>query len=243
MNHLTLTTPAAGDNIDGALSALKSKLKSLGALEGKGSACRPEAGKRLAVAAQDGLIGEDYATEAYAEYAAGIAAAGKSNPLVSNPGSEKAQISKFRAFIRAGALPGVDMLDVLNRTEALHVEHTRAGNKVESPFQSLYNVCVEQTRQPDEPLTDEQINTRILKSEPVEKDAMAKLVAAYKAAHKLAETVPCAGTEAAVTAYRDAIVEAGGDVPPMTKEEKKEAEALEFLRKRGMVGVRAIAAE
>jgi hypothetical protein len=234
MTNLNLTTtPGAGDNSAGAMDDLKKRLKSLGGMEGKGSACRPQAGRQLAIAAQSGLIDEDYAAEAYAEYAAGIASAASRNPLVHNPGSEKAQVAKFRAFIKAGALPGVDAVDVLNRAEALHAAHVAAGTKVESPFQALYNVCVEQVRQPDEELSDEQINARIMKAEPKDKDDMARLVAAYKAAYKLAETVPMPGTEAAVAAYRDAITEAGGDIPAMTKEEKKEAEALAFLRQRG----------
>lgn len=238
-----------GSNIETHLTELRGKLKSLGAAEGKGSASRPEAALRLVGAAYDGYIGEDDAAEMFSVYAAGTAAAAKNNPMVSAPGgdaaqkSAKQQISKFRQFIKAGSLPAVDARDVLNRAVQISKDLESAGVKTYSRFDGMLNVAREQIKQPDEELTDDQINDLICKPETAEKDDLDKLIAAYKSAHKLAENIPTPQTEAARDAYRDAINEAGGDVPPMTKEEKKEAEALAFLRSKGMVGVRAIAAE
>lgn len=243
-----MTQQVDGSNIDTHLSALRSKLKSLGAADGKGSASRPEAALRLVNAAYDGLIDEDEAGPLFAEYAAGIAAAAKNNPLVTSQGdaeqkSAKQQISKFRQFIKVGMLPAVDSRDVMQRAVQTSKDLEASGTKTYSRFDGMLNVAREQIKQPDEALTDEQINSCIVKPEAGEKTEMDKLIAAYKAAHKLAETIPMPQTEAAVSSYRDAITEAGGEVPPMTKEEKKEAEAMSFLKSRGMVGVHAIAAQ
>jgi hypothetical protein len=251
-NQVTLKgntmTNATTSNIETHLSALRSKLKSLGAMEGKGSASRPEAGLRLVDAAYDGFIDEDDAAALYAEYVAGTAASAKNNPLVTCQGdteqkSAKQQISKFRQFIKVGMLPEVDARDVMRRAVQISKDLEAAGTKTYSRFDAMLNVAREQVKQVDTPLTDEQINACVVKPDSKEKDEVEKLIAAFKAAYKLAETIPMPQTEAARDMYRDAIVEAGGEVPPMTKDEKKAAEAMAFLKSRGMVGVHAIAAE
>lgn len=245
-----MTQTIDGSNIETHLSALRSKLKSLGAMEGKGSASRPEAALRLVEASYDGFIDENDAGALFAEYAAGTAAAAKNNPLVTSTGngdaaqkSAKQQISKFRQFIKVGALPEVDARDVMRRAVQISKDLEATGVKTYSRFDGMLNVAREQIKQPDELLTDEQINDLIVKPDTKEKSELDKIIAAYKAAHKLAETIPMPQTEAARDMYRDAIVEAGGEVPPLTAEEKKEAEAMAFLKSRGMIGVRAIAAE
>jgi len=244
----TNTSPAAGSNIETHLEALRGKLKSLGAADGKGSASRPEAGLRLVDAAYDGTIDENDAAEMFASYAAGVAAAAKSNPLVTSVGdadqkSAKQQISKFRQFIKVGALPSVDARDVMRRAVQASKDLEASGTKTYSRFDAMLNVAREQIKQPDEPLTDDQITACVVKPESGDKSEIDKLIAAYKAAHRLAEAIPMPSTLAAADCYRDAIVEAGGEVPPMTKEEKAEAEAMTFLRKRGMVATYALAAE
>lgn len=244
----TTNTATIGDNIETAVAALKSKLKSLGAADGKGSASRPEAALQLVHAAWDGSIDENDATELFAEYASGVANAAKTNPLVTSAGdpeqkSAKQQISKFRQFIKVGSLPQIDAREVMGRAVRISKDMEASGTKTYSRFDAMLNVARVQVGQPDTPLTDEQINAAVVKPESAEKGDMDKLIAAYKSAYKLAETIPLPQTQAAVDSYRDAIVEAGGDVPPMTKEEREEANAMAFLAKRGMVGVHAIAAE
>lgn len=242
-------TPGPGDNIEGALTELRNKLRTLGASDAKGGASRPEAAMRLVAAAYDGTIDERQADELYAAYAAGIATAAKNNPLVgklSGDAEQKSttqQVSKFRQFIKMGGLPSVDSREVIDRAVRISKDTEAAGVKTYPRFDAMLNVARAQIKQPDEALSDETIEGLVCRPETAEKDDMAKLVAAYKAAYKLAETIPMPGTTAACDAYRDAIVEAGGEVPPMTKEEKAAANATEFLRSRGMIAVRAIAAE
>ena len=143
-------------------------------------------------------------------------------------------MSKFRSFIKLGMLPQVDGRNVLARSVALIEQIASAGTKVLSPFDALKAVCTAQCDS-DSELTDEQIAAVVSKPEPAEKDNIAKLVAAYKAMHKMNADMGYAGTDIALQGIADAIIEAGGEVPPVTKEEKKEAEAMAFLAKRGRI--------
>lgn len=238
----TTSTAGVGDNSDGYLSNLKRDMALLGKAEAAGQAARPKAGLALVSLTidSDGYIGEEHAEVAYDTYMGEVIKAAGKSPLVTQTGnasSRKAQVSKFRQFIKVAMLPVsvVDAREVLARAMVQHKGLIAAEVKVKSPFDALVDVCRAQLEQPDAPLTDEQLAAVVSKPEPAEKDEMAKLVAAYKAAHKLAETIPMASTQAAVDAYRDAIVEAGGEVPAVTKDEKKAAEAMAFLRKQGIL--------
>lgn len=248
MNMITLNMTAthnnagagAGDNSGGILDRLKRDMAMLGKSEAAGQAARPKAGLALVSLTidSDGYIGEDHAEVAYDAYMGEVAKAAAKSPLVTQTGnasSRKAQVSKFRQFIKVAMLNTdiVDARDVLARAMVQHKSLLASEVKVKSPFDALVDVCRAQLEQADTPLTDEQLGAIVSKAEPAEKDEMAKLVAAYKAAHKLAETIPMAQTLAAVEAYRDAIVEAGGDVPAMTKEEKEQAA---FMAKAAKLG-------
>lgn len=242
MTNSNQNTPAAasiGDNSDKLRADLASKLRSLGASEGKGSASRPEAAMRLVDAAFDGLIDERDAPGMFAEYTSGVANAASKNPLVTSQGNDaeqasaKQQISKFRQFIKCGMLPAIDTRDTMARAARICKDLDATDAKTYSRFDALLNVARAQVAEPETLLSDEQITAAVMKPEPAEKDAIAKLIAAYKAASKLAETIPMPQTQAAADDYREAILEAGGEVPPITKEEKEQAA---FMKKAAMMG-------
>jgi hypothetical protein len=238
------TTVASGDNHAAMLDALKRKMQAHGALEAKGNASRVDAAKDALIASFNGDIDEGDAAELYAAYAAGAAKAAGKNPNAVLHASEKQQVSKLRQFIKLGALPNpVDGRDVVARAEARIAAHRSNEADLKPPYDALLDVARQQVKAPDAALTDEEIDLAVLRPEKVDKSDLDKLVAAYKAAHKLAEKLPLPGTQAAVDAYANDIREMGGDVPPMTKEEKAEAEAMQFLAKRGMVATYALAAE
>jgi hypothetical protein len=245
MTNLNLTAnTVSGDNHAAMLDALKRKMQAHGALEAKGNASRVDAAKDAMIASFNGDIDEDDAAELYAAYAAGAAKAAGKNPNAVLHASEKQQVSKLRQFIKLGALPNpVDGRDVIARAEARIAAHRSNEADLKPPYDALLDVARQQVKAPDAPLTDEEIDLAVLRPEKAEKSDVDKLVAAYKAAHKLAEKIPMPATQAAADAYADAIREIGGDVPPMTKEEKAEAEAMAFLAQRGMVAVHALAAE
>jgi hypothetical protein len=236
------------NNLETFLDTLRADLRKLGTSDGKGAKSRAAAALRMADAARNGEIDEDFAEDGYSTYLEGKRKAIADDPLaggVDNPGDKgfNQQVSKFRAYIKAGALPAIDGPAILRRSAEIAQELRNAGEEAKAPFDAMLDVARAQIKQKDEPLTEEQMTALVRKAKPADKDDLAKLVAAYKAAYKLAESIPLPGTEAAVTAYRDAITEAGGEVPAMTKEEKAEAEAMAFLRKRGMIATYALAAE
>lgn len=243
MNAITLNmTATIGDNSGDIIDRLKRDGAMLGKAEAAGQAARPKAGLALVSLTidSDGRIGEEHAEVFYDAYMGEVAKAASRSPLVTQTGnasSRKAQISKFRNFIKVAMLPVavVDARDVLARAMVQHKGLLAAEVKVKSPFDALVDVCRAQLEQPDAPLTDEQLAAVVAKAEGEPATNVDKLVKAYRAAHKLAEEIPMPHTLAALDAYRDAIVEAGGEVPAVTKDEKKAAEAMAFLRKQGIL--------
>ena len=225
--NMTTNTAGAGDNSEGRLDKIKAQMGLLGKAEAVGAGSRRDAGIALTAAAYEGTIGEDDAETLYDEYITSMGKVAQKKHLAGagdNVKSRTAQISKFRAFIKLGAMPEpVDGREILTRAVTIAEQVSLTGTKVLSPFEALRTICVAQVAKPGVPLTDEEIAAAVSKPEPADKDEMQKLVAAYKAAHKLAETIALPGTQAAVQAYADAIVELGGEVPPMTKEEKEMA--------------------
>lgn len=244
MNAITLNMTAnqngagatsSGSNSEGRLDKIKARMGLLGKAEAVGAGSRRDAGLALTSDAYDGIIAEGDAEVCYDAYQSelGKVAAKKHLTIGDNVKSRTAQISKFRAFIKIGMLPDVDGREVLARAVSIAEQVAASGIKVHSPFEALRTVCVAQCSQPAEALTDEQISAAVSKAEAAEKDEMAKLVSAYKAAHKLNADLALPGTEAAVGAYADAIKELGGEVPPMTKEEKEQAAFMAKAEKLG----------
>lgn len=240
LNMTAATSSAAGatstgSNSEGRLDKIKARMGLLGKAEAVGAGSRRDAGIALTADAYDGIIAEGDAEVCYDAYQSelGKMAAKKHLTIGDNVKSRTAQISKFRAFIKIGMLPDVDGREVLARATTIAEQVVAGGTKVHSPFEALRTVCVAQCNQPAEALTDDQIAAAVSKAERDEKDEMAKLVAAYKAAHKLNADLGLPGTDAAVKAYGDAIVELGGDVPPMTKDEKEQAAFMAKAAKMG----------
>jgi len=239
-------------NIQPLYDAALATMKKLGASEGEGSMSRSKAALQLAE--REGVVDEDDAKEMYAVYLDGVKSVGinKSGPkpdasLVDN--STKVQVSKFRQVIKMGALPILnDPFDsaagMLKRaTEiALTLKGNEDGPKVKSPFDAMLDVARAQLETPDTKLTDEQITACVCKPDKADKGEIEKLAAAYKSLHKIASDYPRPETDLALADLKAAIVEAGGEVPAMTKDEKEAAQAMAFLAKRGMVPVHALAA-
>ena len=237
--NMTATTAGAGDNSEGRLDKILGKMALLGKAEAVGAGSRRDAGIALTEAAYNGDIDEGDAETLYDKYQSELGKLAEKKHLSGigdNAKSRTAQISKFRTFIKLGMLPDpIDGREILARATAIAKEVTTAGNKVLSPFEALRTVSVAQIAQPDAALTDEQIAAAVSKNEPAEKDTLAKLVAAYKAAYKLNTDLALDATQDAVNAYANAIREIDEDaVPAMTKEEKKDMEFRAEARKRGM---------
>lgn len=238
------TAPNAGDNIAGAVEALMKNLRDLAAADVIGGASRPRAARRLVEASFDGIKDERDAEELFNVYAAAMAKAAGKAGVIAEQGSTPQQISKFRQFLKLGALPAVDGREVMERADRILRDLSTTDTATYPTFDALLNTARAQIKSPEETLTDEQITAAVCRPERQEKDDIRRLVDAYKAAHKLAEKIPMPSVVAAVDAYRDAIVEAGGEVPAITKEEKEQAAFMEKAAQMGFVqGPRLIAAQ
>ena len=231
------STASAGDNSEGRLTKIKTRMAALGRAEAAGLGSRRDAGIALCADAYEGTIDERDAETCYDSYIVALGKTATAKHLTSvgdNVKSRTAQVSKFRTFIKMGMLPNIDGREVLARATAVAEEVAASGTKVLSPFEALRTVCVAQCAQEKEPLTDEQITTAVSKPEPADKDELAKLVAAYKAAYKLAEVIPMPETIEAVEVYARAIKAQDGEVPAMTKEEKEMAAFMSKARSMGV---------
>lgn len=227
-------TAGMGDNIQGAIDAFNKLMGKLGA-ESVNTA-RPKLGIAMVQAGFEGLFTEKEVADKYDIYLAGrekqqgksLLAAG-----VEDGNGRKANVSKCMQLYRLGALPAIDGPKLIDKAVTLRSSMVGGDAKIEAPFDAMVKVARAQIAKPDEELTDEELAACIRKAEPKDKDEVAKLVAAYKAAYKLHEELQLPGTEAAVSAYGDALVEVGGEIPPMTKEEKKHAAFMAQAAKMG----------
>lgn len=239
----TITTPA-GDNLKPAIDALNKTLRKLGQDEAEGIVARPTAALAMAHAAHRGEIDESYAENGYNVYLAGKRKLGSNPLLADDDGSGKTydvQVSKFRQCIKVSMIPSIDGPDLLDRAIRINANLRAQGTKTLAPFEGMLAVARTQLKDATVELTDDDI-AGLVTVKDQEKPELADLIAAYKTANKLAAKYGATAAPA-VEVYRNAIVEAGGQVPAVTKAEKEQAAAMEFLRRNGMVAVHAIAAQ
>ena len=219
-----VTSPAQSNSV-GRLDAIKQQLGLLGRAEATGMGSRRDAAIALTIGAFEGVLAEGDAEVCYDTYvtAMGKVASKKHIATSDASNSRTAQISKFRTFIKLGMLPEpIDGPDIMTRAIDACEQVVASEGKVLSPFEALRTVAATQLKTPDVALTDEQITAAVSKADPKAKDDIEKLVAQYKALRRLEETIPLAGVTRAIEDIAEAITEAGGEVPAITKAEKEE---------------------
>jgi hypothetical protein len=205
---------------------------------------RPKLAVTLVRAAAAGDIDEDDVEARYDAYLAGRTKAQSRTALASgveDGNGKKANVSKCRQLVRMGMLPAVDGPALIDTTVTVRGNLLENEEAVKAPFDAFVDVARAQIAQPDAQLTEEQIAAAIRKPEKASKTELQKLIDLYKNAAKMAELLP--GNEAMKDAVGDlasAIVEEGGEVPPLTKEEKEAHAAMAYLARRGLVIVPAI---
>ena len=239
-------TPTAADaatNHETVIRDLRSRLRGYGRQEARGGAGRPSAALDLAECARNGEVDEDFARTAYTDYAEGYAEVIKNNPLVYRQAkpdhtSVTQQASKFRQFIRAGAQAGYDGPSVLRLAAEVAKKLSTTDARVKPAFDAMLDVARAQLKSPDRQLTRDDIAPLVVLPPKAEKTELDKLIGAYKTAHKLrGEFENNKPLGVAVDNLRAAIVEAGGEVPALTKAEKEEAQAMKFLAANGLIAV------
>lgn len=215
-------------------------LRSLARELGRDKASGADAKMKLVLAcvraAYDGYLTGDDVETVYTEF---VTAESKKAVHEHTAGGVKANVSKLKQPVLAALLPKVDFVATCDRVVDLRDELRSEINgndedkrKLKAGFDAIVDIARAQLKSPDADLDDDTLRG-MLATERMPKDEMQKLTDAYKKAYKLWEDLPSAHTEAAVHAYADAIKEADGDIPPMTKEEKKAADAIAYMRSRG----------
>jgi hypothetical protein len=225
---------------DTRFADLTKTVKKLGAESANSALAKPKMALSIVQARIDGVIGDDAGAMTYDIYLEGRRATlEKASSLgadAEDAGSYKANVSKNTQLLKAGGLiaAGVDFGDVLTQATRVRESLVKAGDKVKPTYDAYVDLARAQLKSPTTQLDEDAIIGIVRKKEAAEKELVDKLVAAYKVARKLQEDFPCQPMETAVAAYADAITEAGGDIPAITKEEKKEAAAMAFLASRGV---------
>ena len=234
------TKPNSTTNSDALVEqrkALDSTLRTLGKDSIGSELSKPKMALTICRAAADGIISEADAPATYEKYLEGRSKGIAGNALLagndSTPGSIKANVSKNLQLIKLGNLPRIDGPKLLDDVIDARTAAVNGDIKVKPAFDALVDAARAQLGQPGTPLTPEQIDGVIRKKESAAKEAIDKLIDAYKRVYKLHDELPSKALEDAVHSLADAIRDAGGEVPAMTKEGKKEQEALAFLQSRG----------
>jgi hypothetical protein len=224
------------ENLDTRLAETNKLIRKLGSESAHSVLAKPKMALAIVQARADGILSDTDGQSTYDTYLEGRRNVLGKNPLgagAEDAGSVKANVSKNTQLLKAAGLPGVDFPNVLERTTALRSTLLQADEKVKPMYDCYVDVARGQIKEPDAALSDDAIIAVIKKADKAEKELVDKLIAAYKAARKLEEQLPIEAMTSVVDGYKAAIVEAGGEVPPIGDDEKKEAEAIGFMMSKG----------
>lgn len=231
---------------DTRFADLTKAVKKLGAESANSALAKPKMALSIVQARIDGVIGDDDGAKTYDIYLEGrrgVLAKSALGAGSEDGGSYKANVSKNTQLLKAAGLivGGVDFGDVLARATKIREDLLGSDEKVKPPYDAYVDLARAQLKTPTAQLGDDTITEVVRKKEAAEKELVDKLIAAYKQARKLQDDFAVPAMEAVVAGYADAITEAGGEVPAITKEEKKAAEAMAFLASRGLKVAQATA--
>lgn len=240
MNTQTQNTDVTLVNDTRFEDALKKAAK-LGAESVKGEASKPNHALELVRNIVDDVFDTQEKIDAHFEaYMAARTKAKASNPLLQgNPDSDKAQRSKQKQIAEMAKLPAIDAVELLNEVNDRRAMLIDGEAKVKPAYDSYVDVARAQLKQPLEQLTGEALDAIIKKPEKKDTDTLAKLAEEYRRVYRInermaEEMLDCTHIEAAVSAIADAITALDGEVPAMTKADKKDEEMIGFLMKKGV---------
>lgn len=213
--------------------------KEFGKAEGKGTNAKISLAARACEASSKLVdVTEDDAKDivtAYSEAAArnrGI----EYKPLT----SAKKFASEIRQFIRVGKLPMVDGPDLIDRTVTALKEMAKTEGALKgSAYDNLTRVIRAQIAAPDASLSDDEIRDVLTPDENV-KTEIERLCDVFKASVKARDKfvekgiTPPEALDLAIDNLQDAITEAGGEVPPLTREGKQRAALIKRAASMGL---------
>lgn len=227
-------------NLQPQIDALKTTIRELGRESGLGRDAREKLAIALSRAAYQGIIGTDDVPDMVEEY---INA--ESKKLIHNHSANgrKVMESKCRQIVAVSAVEKYDFPNTLE--QACEIRKTLRQNedtKIKPGFES-YVELARLVKDKKEPLSESEITNAMLKPEPADKSELDRMVDEYKRLYSLANGTKdrpgIPSVEPVLEAMRAAIEDNGGEIPPMTKDEKKAAEAIAFLAKTGRLAGQA----
>jgi hypothetical protein len=232
-------------NIQPALTELNKAMSSYGEDSVTSATAKPRMALELIKAASSGLINQDYAKTSYDMWKAGRnKAARRDSRLLAgvvrdNPKSDAANTSKNGRIIGWGAT-NTKAYDIAEHVIDMRQAMSDAGDEVKDTFQCLYDIAVQHNKNPGKVFTDEELAGHIRRKASEEKTELRKLQDEYARIYKLAmgtEDNPGGITvmQPVLQSMEQALIEYGGEeaIPAVTKEDKKAAEAIKFLREAG----------
>jgi len=203
----------------------KDKLREYGAAYAKGANSRPAAAHQaVRAAAQIDGVGPDKAEEFWEEFQR--AAARVKGIEYKREDTHKVQVSKFKAFLRLGALPAVDGVKVFDTAVKVIKELSQQeDNPLKgTAYDNLLVVARKQCDSPQHELDEDEIRRVVTPEGKDPKTPIEKLIDAYKKVAKLHDDIPSKALEDAIYCLEQAIVEGDGEVPDLKKKSKKDLE-------------------
>jgi hypothetical protein len=217
--------------------------KEFGKAEGKGTNAKISLAARACEAAHKLVdVTPDDAKDIVAAYSE---AAARNRGQEYKPLTSAAKFtSEIRQFLNVGKLPMVDGPRLVDRTMIAIKEMAKTKDALKgSAYDNLVRVMRAQVASPEEELSDDEI-TDVLTPEEGGKSEVERLCDVFKASVKSRDKfvegglTPPEALDLAIDNLRDAIVEAGGEVPPLTGEGKKRAA---FLKRAAAMGLKLAA--
>jgi hypothetical protein len=241
----TITETMLGDNSESRLDTLMKEVAKLGRESGLGKDARMKLAMRVSQAAFDGTIGEDDVPAIYETYVK----AESSKAIHEHTANGKtAQLSKFRQVVRASMMPSTDMPASLQAIVDKRDELRAAEVKLKPAFETAVLAARWQIAHTESQgvLPGEVIDELVRKPEAEDKELLERLQAEYKKLYDLESKANEGATvnstpEAALSAIEEArhkigeaIIGLDGELPPVTKEQKKVANLIVQARAAGI---------
>jgi hypothetical protein len=228
-----MTIPGANNTIR---AELEGKLEKFGRAYGQGQNSRPMAALAAVEAAQNNAIGPDDAAELWSRFQAGNAKA--KGVEYREEGSVKVQTSKFRQFIVMGSTPGLDAMDVMNRTVDVIKELAAGEDKLGgSAYDKLVAVVRAQIKNEAVPLTDDEIRSVVMPEakEKTEEQVLESIKSSMNKAYfgnkdGTAPTYPSKELEKAIEQIESRLAEITG----VRTQKAEDTQLAALLAKRGM---------
>lgn len=244
---------------DTRLADLQKAAAKLGSESVNGDLAKPKLAIAVLTAAADGVTDEADVPVVFDKYQKAREASQARNTMAAaneNPNSYKANLSKLTQIDKVGRALGHVAVEMFDKAKELRDEMLGTDAKLKPMFDAYVDIARAQLKTPTEPLHVDDIAALLRKPDAASKDLLDKIIGDYKNAYRHREqlleeqpsteenpNVAASYLTDAINALADTIQALDGAVPPMSKDEKKQAEVAAFLAKQGFKVVKVVADE